>query len=81
MKRPTDRQKLGAQFRKRREWMELFQGTAGALADPPLLQKTVSNIETGTGNPTLDSLLAYAEAMGCELVLRGWTSPKAKRQK
>jgi transcriptional regulator with XRE-family HTH domain len=61
---------LGEQFRRRRERLKLSQGEAGGRARPPVLQKTVSAIETDGGDPALSSLRAYARAIGAELCLR-----------
>lgn len=60
---------LGEQFRRRREKLKLSQAAAGAAASPPLMQKAISAIETGQGNPTLSTLTAYAEALGMRLRL------------
>jgi transcriptional regulator with XRE-family HTH domain len=71
-----DQKTLGLQFLVHRETLKLSQTAAGCRAVPPVRQKTVSNIETGAGDPTLASLLAYAEALGCELSL----TPRQRRR-
>ena len=43
---------------------------AAGMARPKLLQKTVSAIETGAGDPALSSMTAYAESLGSKLSLR-----------
>ncbi|MBE3070796.1 MAG: helix-turn-helix transcriptional regulator [Planctomycetes bacterium] len=58
---------LGAAFARRRRQLALSQQ---ALADRTgLLQKTISAIETGAGDPQRSSLRILAEALGCELRL------------
>ncbi len=62
------REILGEQVRKRREQLNLSQQDAAAKAG--VLRKTLSNLETGAGDPTIGSVLACAGALGCEVIIR-----------
>ena len=63
-------QEIGEVLRQRRIKRKLSQTEAGDLADPRLLQKTVSAIETGASHPWLSTAAAYAAALGCEIHVR-----------
>ena len=71
---------LGEEFRRRRERKKLSQAQAGMQARPPVLQKTISAIETGSGDPTLSSLTAYALALGAEIAIRSLPRARASRK-
>jgi transcriptional regulator with XRE-family HTH domain len=58
---------LGEQFRRRRTRAKLTQVQAAEKAG--LQQKTISQIETGAGDPQLSSLRQYAAVLGVELRL------------
>lgn len=63
-------QEIGEALRQRRLKRKLSQTEAGALADPVLVQRLVSVIETDPGPRLLANVLAYAAALGCELHVR-----------
>ena len=61
---------LGGILRERRAQIGLCQTAAGGKARPFLLRKTVADIENGTGNPLLATVLAYAAALKCSLTIQ-----------
>ncbi len=72
------RERLGLAFRRRRLGVPLSQDDVAAAAG--LLQKTLSHIETGAGDPALSSLLAAADALGCELRLVSFLGDGRRRR-
>jgi DNA-binding XRE family transcriptional regulator len=70
--------KIGEALRSRRTQLSLCQGAAGDKARPPLLRKTVADIENATGNPLLSSVIAYAAALGLRLDVGATQAPLAK---
>lgn len=57
--------KLGQTVRKRRKALGIDQASAAELADVSV--HTLSNIESGQGNPTLDVLTRILETLGLEM--------------
>ncbi len=58
---------LGAALRARRKSLRLGQRDAAEIAGVSV--HTLSDIETGKGNPTLETLLTLCELLGLELGL------------
>ena len=59
---------IGALLQARRKELGLNQIDTAEIAG--ISVHTLSNIETGTGNPTVETLLELCELLGLELVLR-----------
>lgn len=63
----------GSLIRERRKELGVDQKTVAELGD--VSTHTISNIESGKGNPTLKSLNRILDVIGLELVIRAKDAP------
>jgi y4mF family transcriptional regulator len=61
-------EEAGSLIRQRRKDLGVDQQTVAELGDVSI--HTLSNIESGKGNPTLESLNRILDVLGLELVIR-----------
>lgn len=64
---------LGDIIRRRRKELGVQQQRLSELADVSV--HTVSNIESGAGNPTLASLTSVLDVLGLELTIQAKAAP------
>lgn len=71
---------LGRNVRRIRQERQLTMGALAALAG--LAKQTLSNLESGRGNPTVETLVAVARALGigADWLLTEWGSPVLVRR-
>lgn len=65
---------LGSQIENRRKSLKVNQPELAQLASVSL--KTIVNIETGKGNPTLDVLIKVMEVLGLALEIKATKGDK-----
>lgn len=65
---------LGSQIESRRKSLKVNQPELAQLAEVSL--KTIVNIETGKGNPTLDVLIKVMEVLGLTLEIKATKGDK-----
>lgn len=60
-----NKQEIGQAIRERRVTLKISQGRLAALAGVAV--HTISNLETGTGNVTVETLLKVAQVLGYQM--------------